>query len=217
MTIIAKYAKEMNEIKASDELKQSIISKSNINSSTAQTKAQSFRNKTAMISAACVIVFLLVFGGSLFLNDGNHTGDSHSTLFNGFVITAYATDGTPFMVKPEVDFPLGQYSPLMSSVPGFPIKVVSTDTDQISLRASDGQLLFWNPADSKVINQGKEAIVKPGDIIYWSPIVAGEHGHAAEEAELEITAYKDKKKIGSSKIEIKTEGNGWYKGKATDH
>ncbi|QYR19176.1 hypothetical protein KZ483_14530 [Paenibacillus sp. sptzw28] len=213
MTLRSKYVKGMNGIKLDDELKQNIISKIGSGSSVTQIRVRSFRYKVAMISAACVIVFLLIIGGPLIFHNGGQTNSGPSTLFNGFVITAYAADGTPQVVKPDVDFPLGQYSMFMSSVPGFPITIVSKDADQISLRTSEGELLLWNPSDSKVRYQGKEAIVKSGDTIYWSPLVDGQ---VATESMLEITAYKDKKKLGSNVIEIKSEDHVTYKGRVTN-
>jgi hypothetical protein len=205
--------KEMNGIKMDDELKQSIISKIGSSSTFPQIRVRTFRSKVAMISTACVIVFLLIIGGPLILLNGNQTNSGPSTLFSGFVITAYAADGTPLVVKPDVDFPLGQYSMFMSSVPGFPVTIVSKDADQISLRTSEGELLLWNSSDSKVIHQGEEAIVKSGDTIYWSPLVDGQ---VATESMFEITAYKDKKKLGSTVIEIKSEDHVTYKGKVTN-
>jgi hypothetical protein len=213
MTMRSKYVNEMNGIKLDDELKQSIISKVSSSTAASQKGARTFRSKVSMISTACVIVFLLIFGGPLILHNSDQTNSGPSTVFNGFVITAYAADGTPLMVKPDVDFPLGQYSTFMSSVPGFPVTIVSKDADQISLQTSDGELLLWNPTDSKVIHQGKEAIVKSGDTIYWSPLVDGQ---VTTESMLEITAYKDKKKLGSNVIQIKSEDHVMYKGKVTN-
>lgn len=213
MTMRSKYVKEMNGIKVDDELKQSIISKISSSSTVPQIRVRSFRSKIAMISAACVIVILLIIGGPLILNNGDQTNSGQSALFNGFVITAYAADGTPLVVKPDVDFPLGQYSKFMSSVPGFPVTIVSKDADQISLRTSEGELLLWSPSDSKVKYKGKEAIVKSGDTIYWSPLVDEQ---VATESMLEITVYKDKKKLGSNVIEIKSDDHGTYKGTVTN-
>jgi hypothetical protein len=213
MTMRSKYVKDMNTIKVDDELKQSIIRKIGSSSTLPQIRVGSFRSKVAMISVACVIVFLLIIGGPLILHNGDQTNVGPSALFNGFVITAYAADSTPLMVKPDVDFPLGKYSMFMSSVPGFPVTIVSKDADQISLRTSEGELLLWNPTDSKVINQGKEAIVKSGDTIYWSPLADGQ---VTTESMLEITAYKDKKKLGSNVIQIKSEDHVMYKGKVTN-
>lgn len=214
MTMRTKYVNGMNEIMVNDELKQSIISKVSSSTAASQKGARTFRSTVFMISAACVIVFLLIIVGPLILHNGDQTNSGPSTVFNGFVITAYAADGTSVVVKPDVDFPLGQYSMFMSSVPGFPVTIVSKDADQISLRTSEGELLLWNPSDAKVIHHGEEAIVKSGDTIYWSPSVDKQ---VVTESMLEITAYKDKKKLGSNVIEIKSEDHVTYKGKVTNH
>lgn len=212
MTIRTKYVNGMNEIKADDELKQTIINKASMSAAVPRTVDRAFRKKVAMIAVSCILIFLLAIGGPLVLHNGDQANPS--TLFSGFVVTAYEADGVPLVVKPGVDFPLGQYSMFMSSVPGFPITIASKDTDKIELRTSEGQLLLWNSADSKVIPQGKEATVKSGDTIYWTPLVEGDQTQsAATESILEITAYKDMNKLGSSMIEIKSKDHNMYKGK----
>jgi hypothetical protein len=203
----------MNEIKADDELKQTIINITRANAVVPQTAARAFRIKVAMIAVSCLIIFLLAIGGQLALHK-DHANPS--TLFSGFVITAYAADGAPLAVKPDVEFPLGQYSMFMSSVPGFPVTIVSKNADKIEVRTSEGQIVFWNPTtDSKVNHQGKEATFKSGDTIYWSPMIEGDPSHATESI-LEITAYKDNAKLGSSTIEIKSEDHVMYKGRLTN-
>jgi hypothetical protein len=204
----------MNEIKATDELKQTIISQAGMNTIVPQTAARPFRSKLAVIAVSCMIIFLLAIGGSIVVH--NQDQANPSALFSGFVVTAYAADGTPLVVKPDVDFPLGQYSMLMSSVPGFPVKITSKDADKIELQTSEGQLLLWNPKDSIVIPQGKKATFKSGDTIYWTPLVEGDQIQAVDHSKLEITAYKDMKKLGSSTIEIKSEDHIMYKGKLTN-
>jgi hypothetical protein len=216
MTMRTRYMNGMNEIKVDDELKQSIISKFSSSDAATHTGVRSFRNKVAMFVAACVIVILLAIGGPLILHPGDQANSGSSTMFKGLVITAYAADGAPLMVKPNVDFPLGQYSLLMNSVPGFPITIDCKDADQIRLRTSEGQLLLWTPPDSKVNPQGKEVTVKSGVTIYWTPLEEGNQSHVAIKSILEITAYKDKKKLGSSAIEIKSEDQVMYNGKLTN-
>ncbi len=215
MMMRTKYVDGMNEIKVDDELKQSIISRAVTNDVEPRIRARSFRSKTAMFAAACMIVILLAIGGPFILHNADQTNTS--ALFSGFVITAYAADDAPLKVKPDVDFPLGQYSGFMSSVPGFPITISSKDADEIRLQTSEGELLRWTPSTSKVIKEGKEATVKSGDTIYWSPLVEGSQSQAALESTLEISAYRNNKKLGSSTIEITREDYIWYKGKLTNN
>lgn len=215
MTIRTKYVNGMNEIKADNELKQRIINKSITSAAVPRSVARTFRSKAAMTAVSCMIIFLLAVGGPLVLH--NKDQENPATLFSGFVVTAYAADGAHLVVKPDVAFPLGQYSMYMSSVPGFPITIGSKDVEKIEVRTSEGQLLLWNPADPIVKHQGKEATVKSGDTIYWSPMVEGDPSQsAATEGIIEITAYKDMKKLGSSRIEIKLEDDYMYKGKLTN-
>jgi hypothetical protein len=211
MTIRTKYVNGMNEIKADDEFKQTIINKASTSAAFPQTVARAFRSKFAMVSVSCMIIFLLAIGGPIFFH--NEDKANPTTLFSGFVVTAYAADGAPLEVKPNVDFPLGQYSILMSSVPGFPIKITSQDADKIELRTSEGQVLLWNPSDSIVIPMGKKVTFNSGDTIYWSPLGEGDPIQVAGESILEVTAYKDLKQLGSSTIKINSEDDNMYKGK----
>lgn len=212
MTNRTKYINGMNEIKVDNSLKQSIINKSGMNTSILDT-ARTYR--VAMIAVSCMIIFLLAIGGRFVLHNGDQA--SLSGLFSGFVVTAYAADGSPLVVKPDIDFPLGQYSMIMSSVPGFPITIACKDTEIIIVRSSEGQLLLWNPADSKVKHLGKQVTVRSGDTIYWSPLVEGNHSPTvATQSVLQITAYKDHTKLGNSTIEIKSDEHHKYKGKLTN-
>ncbi|WP_426450629.1 hypothetical protein ACP26L_01140 [Paenibacillus sp. S-38] len=211
MTMRTKYVNEMNEIKVDDELKQTIINNASMSTAVLQRETRAFRRKVAMIAVSCIAILLLAIGGPLILHDKNH--DNPSTLFSGFVITAYAADGAPLVVKPDVDFPLGQYSSFMSSVPGFPVTIVSKEADKIEVRTSEGELLLWdNKEDFKVRSQGKVATFKSGDTIYWTPVVVGDQ-KIVDESILEISAYKDMKKLGSSKIEIKLGNHNMYNAK----
>jgi hypothetical protein len=214
MTIMRKYVDGMNEIKATDELKQTIISQAGMNTVVPQTAARPFRSKLAVIAVSCTIIFLLAIGGSIVVH--NQDQANLNTLFSGFVVTVYAADGTPLVVKPEVDFPLGQYSMYMSSVPGFPVTITSKDADKIELQTSEGELLLWNPKDSIVIPQGKKATFNSGDTVYWTPMAEGDQNQAADKSILEVTAYKDMKKLGSSTIEIESDDNNMYTGKLTN-
>jgi len=216
MTIRTKYVNGMNEIKASDDFKKTIINKAIMSAAIPQTVTRkAFRSKVVMIAVSCMIILLLAIGGPQVLRHEDRANPS--TIFSGFVVTAYAADGTTKAIIPDVEFPLGHYAMFMSSVPGFPLTIASKDTDKIEVRSSEGQLLLWNPVDSKVLPQGKEATIKSGDTIYWSPLVEGDPSQSvATEGIIEIIAYKEKKKLGSSKIEIKSEDHVIYKGKLTN-
>ncbi|MBO2942922.1 hypothetical protein JJQ72_02880 [Paenibacillus sp. F411] len=212
MMMRSKYVNGMNEVKADDDLKQLIIRKAKSSANAPHTAAREFRKTVATITVSCLIILLLAIGGPLVLRNGDQANPS--TLFSGFVVTAYAADGAPLVVKPDVEFPLGEYSMLMSSVPGFPVTIASEGTEKIELQTSEGQLLLWNPEDSKVIPQGKKATIKSGENIYWTPLVNDDPSQSATtDSILEINAYKDSTKIGSTKIEIKSEDQIIYKGK----
>ncbi|MFC5652323.1 hypothetical protein ACFPYJ_25065 [Paenibacillus solisilvae] len=217
MTMRDKYANGMNEIKMDDERKQAILNRINPgHTEPSAGAAWSIRGKIVMAAAACILLFLFVLGGPNILHLGNQAGSTDTTLFRGFVITAYAADGAPQTVKPDVEFPLGQYSPLMSSVPGFPITISAKDADEIRLHTSEGELLRWSPQDSKVRPQGNEASLHPGDTIYWSPLAKKGQSPLRTKSIIEITAYKDDALLGSSTIEIQSDDRFTYRGKLTN-
>ncbi|GKU76558.1 hypothetical protein [Paenibacillus sp. L3-i20] len=215
MTIDQNYRNDMNEINVSSELKQTLISIPHRSTAEKQSTVSIFHRKLTMITVSCLMISLLALGGTLALQ---HTKTTNTiTLFSGFAITAYAADGTTLQVNPDIEFPLGQYSMIMSNAPGFPITIAAEGADLIELQASDGQLLNWNHSDSKIIVLGKEVTVKSGDTIYWSPLAEGSASQAAAiKSELEITAYKNKTKLGNSRIEITSDDNGMYSGKLSN-
>ncbi|WP_068775931.1 hypothetical protein [Paenibacillus sp. FJAT-26967] len=214
MEFRTKYAKEMNEIKADVEFKNTIITRATSNAAGIQTVAHRLRSKVGIIIASSVILLILILTieTPIIFKEGEKESNVLSNLFQGFAVTAYAADGTSVIVSPDVEFPIGQYSLIMSNVPGFPITITCQNADDISLRASEGMLLSWYPSVSKIERLGKEAAFKSGTTIYWTPLVEGSR---AQKAILELTAYKDNKKLGSRLIEISTEDHIMYKGKLT--
>ncbi|OWR29597.1 hypothetical protein CDO73_15550 [Saccharibacillus sp. O23] len=204
------YAKAVEEIRASDELKQSIVRRALSDSSVPRTSVAPFRRRTAMVAVAAAFVLLFAIVGPLWLR-GNDSGRAPAW-FDGFAVTAYAADGAPINVKPNAEFPLGRYSMFMSSVPGFPVAVSAEGADRIEIRASAGELLSWSPSDSRVRGQGDRMDLKAGETFYWSPL--RETGSsAADSAELEMTAYRQNEKLGSGRIEIKADDGGLYMAK----
>lgn len=211
MSIQTKYVNGMHEIKATDELKLNIMYNTSKGAGNFHTKRLVFRNRFAIIVSFCTIIVLLTLGGMNIFQLGNE--QDRSSIFDGFVISVYATDGSLVEVKPNVDFPLHQYTSLMSSVPGLPVTIASEDADIIKLKYTDGQLLLWNRAESQITYLNNGATVKPGETIYWSPLLKdASQQPAATNAEIEITAFKDKIKLGSNTIEITLGKDNLYTG-----
>ncbi|OMG01298.1 hypothetical protein [Paenibacillus sp. FSL R7-0337] len=206
-----KYVNGMDGIKADEAFKQSIIRSATIHSGTSKTSAWTFRRKIMTTVLSCVIILLIATLGPLLVNRGDPA--TPSPLYSGFMVTAYAADGVPVVVQPGVEFPLGQYSLYMSSVPGFPIKLAAEGADTIEVRATEGQLLLWNPADGKVILSNTKAIVKPGDTVYWSPPTDKSIQYTVSDSSLEITAFKGSTKLGSSSIQVLSQDHITYTGK----
>ncbi|URN95662.1 MAG: hypothetical protein NAG76_05300 [Candidatus Pristimantibacillus lignocellulolyticus] len=74
-------------------------------------------------------------------------------------------------------------------------------------------MLLWNRAESQITYLNNGATVKPGETIYWSPLLKdASQQPAATNAEIEITAFKDKIKLGSNTIEITLGKDNLYTG-----
>jgi hypothetical protein len=211
-----KYINGMNEIKADDELKRKIISSGKQSSSKQVSHFFTLKKAMVVVAAACAFALFISFGLPFVRNDSNSIkqGPAGVTpLFAGFVITAYAADGTPVEVKPNVDFPLGKYQMTMSSVPGFPVNIVSDNADTIKLTVTDGGLLLWSPPTYKVLYKGKKLDIKSGDTVYWTPMDEAGSDAIAAKCTLVIKAYKNNEILGGTSIKIASDDNYVYTGR----
>lgn len=198
-----RYIDGMKEIQAGDELKQQLMN--NAKQPTPDSaKAFAVKKTAALMAAACTIILTAVFGASFF-QPGND-----KAVFPSFVITAYAADGTPVEMKPNVHLPLGKYSPFMSSVPGLPISITAENAEAITVTVTEGSFVLWSPPASKVIPKGKSLSVTSGTKLYWSPDRTPET--IAKKSTVLVIAYKNKKEIGRRSIEIQAGDDFYYTG-----
>ncbi|OWA36853.1 hypothetical protein B9G55_01885 [Saccharibacillus sp. O16] len=210
-----KYVKAMEEIEAGEDLKQAILRQARQGALETQAPTGTFRRKRGMV-AAVSLVFVLLF--LTLFNFRTPDPARPVSLWGGFTVTAYAANGAPVAVRPDVEFPLGKYSVFMSSVPGLPITLDAEGANRLEIRASQGQLLLWNPSDGQVKNQGNHTEIEAGGTLYWSPL-SEEEGEKkqpaiiADPSTLNITAYQDGQKLGSASIEIKWEDGSEYTAK----
>jgi hypothetical protein len=170
------------------------------------------KKTVAIVAIACSLAVVAMIGNQLIKGNGDTTKlGQYQALFRGFVLTAYAEDGTPVEVKPNVNFLLGKYQLTMSSVPGLPIKIAYDEADTIQLKAGYGTLKLWTGAE--VLDAGNSIEIKSGDTIYWSPIPDKNNDTAPIKSIVEITAYQNNKILGNSTIEIiKSDDNISYNG-----
>ncbi|MDF2671281.1 MAG: hypothetical protein K0R67_3587 [Paenibacillus sp.] len=215
------YRDGMNEIQADEALKEKMIREIRASRSSRSKGAAPFptlRKASVVLGVACILTWIAAFGLPLLQNIGSDPSmpGQARPFFSGFVITALAADGTPVEVKPNVTFPLGQYSPLMSSVPGFPIRIVVEEADLIQLRVTDGNLLSWTPPNFQVRNKGRETDIRSGDTIYWSPLTGSSDSPIATNCTIEIKAFKNNKEMGTRIIEIRSDTKYLYTGKLVE-
>ncbi len=161
--------------------------------------------KVAVVAVVCFgLVAMLVFGIPL-LKSGSDGGASVLRLF---VTTAYAagadqpSNSADVELKPDVKTVLGSYSPLMSSVPGFPFYAQCATADRILVETTRGSIALWSEADSKIYDQGKQYSAKPSEKIYWSVVDQADGASAVQQASLKFTAYKGDQKLGEQTVLI---------------
>lgn len=111
------------------------------------------------------------------------------------IILICATGCGDSWIKPKIISPIDGYSPTMSSVPGFPLKVEfdidgpMTNISAIKFIANKGSFLVVGE-DMKVINLGKIAELS-GKPLYWTPL--GEDNEMVKRAKITaIVSYFDK-------------------------
>lgn len=211
-----KYINGMNEIKADDSLKIKIINSIKEYKPKQTTHLFVLKKAAALMAVACTFFLVIAFGSQYIQNKDNGINEDQSTvetIFPGFVITAYAADETHFEIKPNVAFPLGKYEMTMSSVPGFPLKIVCNGTDIIKLTVTDGEFLLWASPDWRVYNKGKELEIKSGDTVYWSPLKEINSDSITRSCTISIKAFKNNKELGSNKIKIESDNNYSYIGR----
>jgi len=157
---------------------------------------------------AAALAVLLLTAGLLVLTTGPDASED-------LIITAYAAGGEAVGLAPRVKTPLGRYSPLMSSVPGFPFEIGflrrsgSGPVDcTAEIRVDAGSLLTWEPRGGSVTDHGKALTLRGGSTVYWSPLA--ENGKAAEGCRMTVRAQKPGGASIEAAIDIKSTPKGEY-------
>lgn len=73
-------------------------------------------------------------------------------------------------LQPTVEIGIEEYTPIMSSVPGYPFVCKGENIASVVFSVDNGGLLLWGPDDFRVKPQGKEVTVESGISVYWSPL-----------------------------------------------
>ena len=148
-----------------------------------------------------------------------------SAAFSGFVFTAYRPargteylnadfeeDAEQLVLTPYVEVLLGEYSPLMSSVPGLPFTVGLPDGSSacvIRVSVGGGALYEWDQATGIVTQKGNTAEIAMGGTIYWSPVIS-EGGADISSATITVEAVEDGVIVGRQQIVITCDEQGYY-------
>lgn len=126
----------------------------------------------------------------------------------------YLEETVPTKLKPNSKALMARYSPLTSSVPGYPFRfefaqsgMKDSDADTMRITVDKGRLLDWNRKNGSVTDYGKDYEMNSDKALFWSPL---EDGKMTERATITISIVKNKKEIGEQKISIKEENNFYY-------
>lgn len=126
----------------------------------------------------------------------------------------YLDETVQTKLKPNIRVLMANFSPLTSSVPGYPFKFVFTQQDsknvdnyEMRITTNNGELLDWNRETGDITNYGKDHKVDPNKTLFWSPLGGTE---IATNANIIISIIKDEKKIGEQIMKIYEENNLYY-------
>lgn len=192
-----RYVEGMKEIKADEYMRKELLKSIQQKRPARSQKWFSSKKAALPLAAACVLLALTIFSAALL------RPDRAPALTAGFVIHAYAADGSAIEVKPNVEFPLGKYSPLMSSVPGFPLAISSEEAESVTLKSTHGSFSQWTASTSRILQKGRTVTILPGETLYWSPLAEDRSQTLTESSTITVIAFKDNNEIGRRIIEIK--------------
>lgn len=184
-----------------------------------QKRKQRNRIATVTISAAVCLALII---GAFTLTPGSITEKTNpQSSFHGFVLTAYAakeesqmltadfvSDANSVVLQPHVEVLLGEYSPMMSSIPGLPFRFNTEDDCEMEVSVDKGVLCRWDITSGIVTQCGKKAPCAKGNILYWSPLP--ENGKAVKNANITVTAIHDGKTVGKQNIYISSNDSAVY-------
>lgn len=117
-------------------------------------------------------------------------------------------------LRSAVTLPLDRYSPMMSSVPGLPVKVEfpaswTASGYDVIVTCNNGILLSWNSPDYVVKEQGKSFKLSSSSTIYWSPY---RMLNMPSDDMLTFALHKDNTEIGRIEVRINANDQGFYNG-----
>lgn len=174
-------------------------------------KALSMKAKLIIgITAAILICALGVWLPSLLnIIDPQATEPPQSTesapaaLEGDFSVTAYNTDWEETVLTDNVSLLLNEYTPLISSVPGFPFRfdmASDGENSRILVETDAGELITWNPPDYTVRSHDGSFECVPGDTVYWSPL--SDDSSAVPQCLMTVTFYSTEHPAAKAQIII---------------
>lgn len=156
--------------------------------------------KIRMRAAACFVLVILITSAFI-LPSLFHSGREGS--LTGFTLVAYAKDTSgetqEISMQPNVEIEIGMYSPIMSSVPGFPFQCTGEGVKSVEFSVDQGEFVLWGE-DYKVRPAGSMVEVGKGTSVYWSPLSV--QNDVVEDAVITVKITTNDNKTTEEKILI---------------
>ncbi|MBN2260622.1 MAG: hypothetical protein JW702_08750 [Clostridiales bacterium] len=110
--------------------------------------------------------------------------------------------------------PLEKYAPMMSSVPGMPLKIESNINGygkyKYSISASGGIFLDWNSDNGKITILNKKMLMNMEDnMIYWTPMDGNSVSEKDVVLKIDLIDIETDEILTSSEY-LLFENDGWY-------
>lgn len=173
----------------------------------ASAPSQPGRRRGVLPSLTCAVLVCAIVLLAFYLHPLSHSStesmaDSGNGGLSSLVVTAYGltedngTKASPIPMERGVTISLGSYSPLMSSVPGFPFSF-SYPGAQMEITVDAGSLCQWESSQVTVL--GNRIQLNEKGTLYWAPYT---QGAAVSSALLEFQILKDSRLTGIGWIRI---------------
>ena len=116
----------------------------------------------------------------------------------------YLNETTATRLVPNAEVLLETYSPLLSSVPGYPLRFEMDSADgtpyEILVDADAGELLGWEPQTGEVTSRGKRCALPEAGTLFWSPL---EGQKAISDASIAVSILRGDVLVGQQVIHIR--------------
>lgn len=124
----------------------------------------------------------------------------------------YLNETVATKLTPKISVLMETYSPVLSTVPGYPIKFVLEQQDikqpyEMIIVTDNGGFLNWDSKSGVVKDRGKQCILKESDTLFWSPISGGK---IVTDTKITVTMVQNQNTIGKQILNIHESNSNYY-------